>query len=494
MIEEKMYHKIKSYQNLKVSIRRTAKYLNISPTTVQKFRRMSLKEYKQHKTNLFRKPSILEPYNELLLSWIIEYPKIRNTKVHRKFRRLHPNVIISPRAFSSYLRKLKSTIQTSTHRTFTPVSYHPGIQIQVDPGEQKVKLFSGELQKVYFVAFKMSYSRMVYAHFQLKPYNTQDFIKAHEACFKFFGCLPKQLVYDQTKLVVIREIYREVWLNEKFSQYLSKLELSPYICEGYDPQSKGLVERHVREVKEDFLYGEKFSDLSEIILRSKDWFDFVNNRVHSTTLEAPKDMFIEERSVMRTYIPDTKEERKVDKVGFISWKGNKYSVPYMFQQKEVLVEEKNGNLLIIEHESLKQLTSHKVKLVKSKRTVNQNHYIDYSEKLSLLKNELFDLLREYKDSKQFVEKLLKDNPKHPRQQLTAVKRMYKKHSSLNWNYIIKETLILNLLRATRVEEVLEFLMKQSKVSKYSKKQHNDNKTKTSTLARDLSEYDRMCKK
>ncbi len=494
MIEESMYHKIKSCQNLNLSVRETARQLAISPTTVQKFRKMSLKDYTEYKSNIFRRNSILESYKELLSLWIKEYPRIRTTKLHRKFQKKYPDIVISERAFSNYINKLKEAIKPRCRRYFTPVTYEPGVQIQVDPGEQKVLLTTGEKIKVYFVAFKISYSRMVYAHFQLRPYNTNDFIQAHEACFNYFRCLPKQLVYDQTKLVVIREKYREVWLNKLFEQFLNKHNLNYYICEGYDPQTKGLVERHVREVKEDFLYGDKFSGLSEIEMRSKDWFEMVNNREHSTTLEIPTEVFKAEKDLMRTYIPNNRVLRKVDKQGIISWKGNKYSVPYIYQKKEVLVEELNSKLLIIDSLTLAQVASHSVKYGKSKPTINQAHYIDYSEKLETLKDDVLELLKGYQNYDVFVTRILKENTSHPREQLRAIRRLYNEYNRLDWNFVINQSLAFSQLRASKVENVLEALTKQLKINDYIQNNQSNNNTSSSKLARDLSDYDRMVKK
>ena len=84
---------------------------------------------------------------------------------------------------------------------------------------------------------------MTFVHFQFKPYNTNDFISAHKDCFEYYGYIPETMIYDQTKLVVIKEIYREVTYNSKFFQFMNNLSINPYACEGYDPESKGLVER-----------------------------------------------------------------------------------------------------------------------------------------------------------------------------------------------------------------------------------------------------------
>ena len=229
---------------------------------------------------------------------------------------------------------------------------------------------------------------MTFVHFQSKPYKTNDFIQAHKECFEYFGYIPETMIYDQTKLVVIKEIYREVTYNNKFFQFMNSLSINPHACEGYDPESKGLVERAVREVKEDFLYGEIFSNLPEVRLRAKDWFEEVNNRLHSATNETPFNMFLEEKKVLRNYNIGEEESRKVDKTGLISWKKNKYSVPYLYQQRSVYIRENGDSLEILDPVSKKKVASHKISRIKARATISQNHYIDYSKVLEDIKKEI----------------------------------------------------------------------------------------------------------
>src|SRR3546814_5804012 len=80
--------------------------------------------------------------------------------------------------------------------------------------------------------------------------------------------MPEECVYDQTKLVVLSEQYRELTLNPRFHEFATTAGFRIYACEGYDPESKGKVEAGVKYVKQDGLYGEEFA--SEQDLRSEE--------------------------------------------------------------------------------------------------------------------------------------------------------------------------------------------------------------------------------
>ena len=84
-------------------------------------------------------------------------------------------------------------------------------------------------------------------------------------------------MYDQTKLVVIHEEFREVRYNEAFYNYATSACYDLRVCEGYDPESKGKVESGVKYVKEDFFYGEEFTSPSDLNQRLSSWIDDVAN-------------------------------------------------------------------------------------------------------------------------------------------------------------------------------------------------------------------------
>ena len=122
----------------------------------------------------------------------------------------------------------------------------PGVQCQVDPGELRNVMINGIETTVYFVVFVLSFSRLMHVSMTLKPIDTSEFIRMHDAALRYFGGRTQELVYDQTKLVVIKERYRELELNARFNEYATHAGFNIRACEGYDPESKGKVEAGVK--------------------------------------------------------------------------------------------------------------------------------------------------------------------------------------------------------------------------------------------------------
>lgn len=276
-----------------------------------------------------------------------------------------------------YVEKLRRVTPCRQVRYYQSVlDMVPGVQCQVDPGELKGIKVDGQEVTVYFVVFVLSFSRLMYVGLSKKPINTQIFIELHDRAFRYFNGCPQECVYDQTKMVVIKEEFRELELNAQFHEYACHAGFTIRACEGYDPESKGKVEAGVKFVKYNGLYGEDFASWAELESFTADWLDTIaNTRIHATTKRIPRDFYEEAEqahmslynspSIIRTTCPWPL--RKADKTGLISWKASKYSVPFVFQRGFVSVEENDGLLIFHALETGDEVACHLIS-AKSSRT------------------------------------------------------------------------------------------------------------------------------
>jgi transposase len=453
-----MYHSVVTLYKRGMSQRQIAQTLKLSKSTVNKYINTESAEIEE-KLLYCKKSSQFDIAYDFILGKLEQFPRIRSSKLYRLVKEKYPEITSKARAFRSYVKKIRSQIPSKPPRYYQPViDDKPGHQVQVDPGETKVRREDGSEFKVYFVAFVMSYSRKKFVHFQSSHYNTKDFITAHLEAFQYFGSIAEEYVYDQTKMVVIKENYREVWLNEQFHRFALQNGFEPRVCEGYDPESKGKVERVVKEVQEDFLYGEYYNNVEDVRSRSFDWLKYVNKKKHSTTGIEPDVLYADEIKFMKPWYEQTSDKRKADKVGFISYKGNKYSVPYQYQRAELLVKE-HGDELIIMNIAGKIIATHKMPEEKNQMIKNRNHYRDFNKVLNELKEEARKILSTYKNGNLLVEKLVRDNPKIARDQIRGLLKIYNANSELDWDRVIDNSLQLVEVRASRIEVIVEKLKK-----------------------------------
>jgi transposase len=422
-----MIHKIKAMYDggNGASIKEISRCLGISRNTVRKYLRMDEQVIDEYLADPQRF-KVLDQYRSYLISLLRRFSGLKTPKVLRKLKAKAPELDVSERTLRRYLHRLRPIVASAQDRHYEPVIDEvPGVQCQVDPGELRNVSVAGVPSTIYFVVFVLSYSRLMYVSLSRTPIDTDRFIQMHDAAFRYFGGVPEECVYDQTKLVVIEERFREVTLNARFHQYASKVGLEVRVCEGYDPESKGRVEAGVKYVKGDGLYGEIYRDWSGLEAYTQQWLDEVANvRIHGTTSEVPRDVYEDrERHLMQPYIPAampmTRETRKADKTGLISFRANRYSVPLAYQRSTVLVEVVDDDLVIRDALEQREIARHAIQSGRGRIVKNTDHYRDLDARVADYEAELRDQIGDT-GGRQLCTLLKQTSPKIYKDQLRAV--------------------------------------------------------------------------
>lgn len=436
-----MIHKIKAlYDEGKgVSVRSIVTELGISRNTVRKYLRLDEKSISQIQTERARQ-KLLDEHRSYIVYLLATYPRLSAVKVARKLREKAVDLAVSDRSIRRYVQVIKDTGAVAQQRYYEPILDHvPGVQCQVDPGEIRGLEIGGEPHTLYFVVFVLSFSRLMYVGLSFEPIDTGRFLQLHDEAFRYFGGVPEECVYDQTKLVVIEEVYRELTLNQRFAEYAATVGFKVYACEGYDPESKGKVEAGVKYVKQNCLYGERFSDRQELRRYLGQWLDEVaNQRVHGTTRQIPRIHFdTEEKEHLRPYLTPAclqgsipGERRKVDKTGLISWRANRYSVPMAYQCGQVGVRVEESQLQVIDLENGEMIATHLVQSGQGQIAKNTHHYRNHALRLHDLEHEVFVLLGQ-PSGYQLCRVLKSTSPRVYKDQLVAVSKILKAEEQLD---------------------------------------------------------------
>jgi transposase len=381
------------------SIREIARTLNISRNTVRKYLKLDEALIGAKQSDRARHKA-LDDHREYIVHLLKTFPRPSAVKVKRKLEEKVGSLELSSRSLRRYISTLREEVTEAQRRYYEPVLNHiPGVQCQVDPGELRDVLIDGLPTTVYFVVFVLSFSRLMHVGVSRRPINTETFMQLHDAAFRAFGGCPEECVYDQTRLVVIDEQYRELELNQRFAQYATAAGFRIRACEGYDPESKGKVEAGVKYVKQDALYGDTFADWSAMEQHLAQWLEQVANvRTHGATGEQPQVRYDQqEREKMRAYLSPScltpagipGEPRKVDKTGLISFKSNKYSVPMAWQSSRVnVLTTPDGQLEIYERQEGTVIACHPLSQGKGEVIKNKDHYRDKTKQIADLEEEI----------------------------------------------------------------------------------------------------------
>ncbi|MBT3204250.1 MAG: IS21 family transposase [Candidatus Marinimicrobia bacterium] len=436
-----MIHKIKSlYDNGNgLGKKAIARKLNISKNTVCKYLAMDEVAISAYLSNTSRQKK-LDDYSDYIISLLKTFPNLSAVKIQRKLQKKHPELILSSRTIRRYVKQLKETTTNMPMRHYEPILDHvPGEQCQVDPGELRGVLINGKETTVHFVVFVLSFSRLMYVALSPKAINTECFIKMHDAAFRYFDGVTTECVYDQTKLVVIKEEYRELTINARFNEYASHVGFQTHACEGYDPESKGKVEAGVKYVKGNALYGEVFESWSSLESYMSNWLDTIaNQRIHATTGEIPQTLYDQqERSQMKCYL--TPENilsdrqlltRKADKTGLISFKSNKYSVPMAYQRINIAIDTIDSQLHIYDLETGEEVATHTLTTGKGKVIKNNRHYKDPALRIEKLELIMQSLIGETIAEK-LCQVLKTSHPKIYKDQLAGVNEQLKAYEPID---------------------------------------------------------------
>lgn len=283
----------------------------------------------------------------------------------------------------------------------------PGLQAQVD-WKENLKMISkhGELFEVNIFLMVLGYSRTKFV--KLTSDKTQKTLfKCMNEAFKYFGGVPKEIVFDNMATVVDRANSRigNVKLNTKFVQYSKDIGFNPITCRIYRPQTKGKVESLAKLVDRLQVYNHEFETYEELEKIVKVFMKEINNEISQGTNMKPIERLEKEtkyllpllnQEVLNAYTTSPKEY-KVSKESMITYKGQKYSVPTYLIGKSVSVKETDEYIHIYYITNL--ITKHK----KSKKFLNyhKEHIVD------ILKS---DALKGYKDNEieEFVNNHLSD--------------------------------------------------------------------------------------
>lgn len=441
-----MIHKIKGLydQGNGMSIRGISHELGISRNTVRKYLQMEETQISILQEDRSRHKR-LDAHRDFLIHQLQHFPQLSAVKLARRLQQRVGELGVSSRSIRRYVQALKELVATGQARYYEPVlQLMPGIQCQVDPGELRGVLVGGQERTVYFVVFVLSCSRLMYVGLSFKPLNTTAFIQLHDEAFRYFGGVTEECVYDQTKLVVLSEQYRELTVNQRFHEFATMAGFRIHACEGYDPESKGKVEAGVKYVKQDCFYGEEFASEQALREHVQRWLDHVANaRVHGTTGRVPREHFEdEERQHLRPYLSPASlttgavsvQTRRADKTGLISWKSTKYSVPMAWQQSNVGVCEQDDGLRITDLATGETIAVHAVCSERGRIVKNSHHYRDHAQRISDLEQAIMSMMPT--DTALALCAVLKrTSPRIYRDQLVAVRSLLQAHMPLNMTLI-----------------------------------------------------------
>ena len=242
----------------------------------------------------------------------------------------------------------------------------PGESYQMDWGFVNVETSYGKPYKIACFAMICHHCGQRYIEFFPNAKQENLFIGMLHA-FLYMG-VPKYVLTDNMKSVVIRrdDSGRPVWQKD-YELFMGNIGFNTKLCKPRHPFTKGAVERLVRFVKDNFLPGRVFTELTDLNYDALNWCNRQNSVYHRAVDCIPNDRhasmclknapLLEETIELSYYLCP---ERRISFDGFVSYEGRRFGVPYWYQEKTCRVKRDGYVLYIYDSRMTKTLTTHDV--------------------------------------------------------------------------------------------------------------------------------------
>lgn len=372
MLGEEMHTTIKTLFKKGYNKSEIARMLDIDRKTVRKV----LKDLNENGVvEKKKRVSILDPFKEFI--------NIQVTK-DLSAKRIFQDMARDLGYEGSYdtVKKYVAQIKKSPPKAYMVLNSLPGEEAQVDFGYiGTIKLKNGKRKKAWVFVIELSYSRYMYVQIVFDQ-SVITFLDCHKKAFKYFGGVPKTIKLDNLKAAILEADFYEPTIQRNYAAFAAHYGFLPEPCRVYTPTDKGKVESNIKYVKNNCFRERDFKDIDEAKDFLSEWLKTIANvRIHGTTKKVPAEVF--EEIERKELLPLQTEDFVISDFStstvmpncHISYKGNYYSVPYIYigEKVDILAI---GNLIKISNKGKEIALHHLVKDEKGKYQTIKSHYPD----------------------------------------------------------------------------------------------------------------------
>lgn len=307
------------------SKREIARDLHVNRRTVD--RALSMVAYEERR-RMPRRDGLLVPWTETVKELLERTPTLTVRRILAELR---------ARGYAgqgiTVVGDLVRTIRPRRRKeAFLKLAFLPGDAAQVDWAHCGRIVVAGRERRLSAFLFVLCHARLLYVEFTASE-QIEVFLACHERALAAVGGVPRRILYDNLKSVVLSHVGDAVRLHPRFADFAAHWGFRPVACAPYRPNEKGRVENAVKYLRSAFLAGRETADLDRLNEEVRRWLaDVANVRLHRTTLRRPIDLLAEERPLLgplpqRGY--DTRIVRtvKASPLCRVAFEANSYSVP-----------------------------------------------------------------------------------------------------------------------------------------------------------------------
>jgi transposase len=293
------------------------------------------------------KDSMINPHREFLVHRLGEHPELTGTRLFLELKERGYEGGIS--VVRRYVAKIRAPRQ---RKAYLRVETEPGEQAQVDWGSFGQLRIGATQRPLSAFAMVLSWSRFLYVDFALDQ-QADTFLRMHQRAFAAFGGVPKKVLYDNLKTVVLHHVGSTVQFNPAFLAFAGHYLFEPVAAPVRYPEAKGRVEGAIRYLRHAFFYGRQFRDIEDLRAQAALWCrETANRRLHATTRERPAERLLVERPRLRA-LPEHPFDAERVEVVIVSKEArvvldtNSYSVPHRLVGQTVHLRANDSRVRVV---------------------------------------------------------------------------------------------------------------------------------------------------
>jgi transposase len=405
MKKKKMYQKIQAFKRQGYCRNEIASRLGIDPQTAAKYYLMDEREFRVYQQKqMFRDKALQEHEKDILQVYEKnEFKKLNMSAVYDYLEERYGSLPGNEQTLRNYIRYLIRTDKLKLNESIRIYSKVPelpfGKQMQLDFGQYRMP---GGL-KLFIFAALLSASRYRYITFQDHPFNTKEVICHLLSCFDYFGGVPREMVIDQDRLLVVSENAGDIIYTADFRYFIQEQDIRMYVCRKADPESKGKVENLIKYVKRNFLSIRDFHQVEEANEGAFRWLKRrANGKISQATQKIPALLIEHERKKLRPVCPSLfgksslskREERNVNEKACISVQACNYQLPARYQKKTVEIYQSKEQLFVFDSYTGKEIVNYPLCLIPGKTIPNREFTREREKNIGELKTSTWKMFSE----------------------------------------------------------------------------------------------------
>ncbi len=209
--------------------------------------------------------SIVDPYIPFIEETLRAYPTLPSSRLH---------VMVAERGYPGgpdHFRRIVSRLRPrKPAEAFQRLRTLPGEEAQVDWGHFGSQQIGRATRPVSAFVMVLSWSRLPFVRF-FYDQRMGSFLAGHMAAFDFFGGVPRRLLYDNLKSVVLERRADAIRFHPTALDFAAHYRFEPRPVAVRRGNEKGRVERTIRYLRTSFWPARTWEGLTDLNKQAERW-------------------------------------------------------------------------------------------------------------------------------------------------------------------------------------------------------------------------------